>query len=59
VAEGEQGAQEGRSGLRPEKVAELAKKHSSEAFYALDDPLDAAIFSVLMKLLSSRLSYLG
>jgi len=33
-----------------QKVAELAKKHSSEAFYALDDPLEAAVFSVLVEL---------
>ncbi len=29
-------------------VAEMAKKHSSEAFYALDDPLESALFSVLV-----------
>ncbi len=28
-----------------------AKKHSSEAFYALDDPLEAAVFSVLAELM--------
>ena len=33
------------------KLAEMAKKHSSEAFYALDDPLEAAIFSVLVELM--------
>jgi hypothetical protein len=33
-----------------QKVAEMAKKHSSEAFYALDDPLEAAVFSVLVEL---------
>lgn len=32
-------------------LAEMAKKHSSEAFYALDDPLEAAIFSILIELL--------
>jgi hypothetical protein len=32
------------------KLAELAKKHSSEAFYALDDPMEAAVFSVLVEL---------
>ena len=31
-------------------VAEMAKRHSSEAFYALDDPLEAAVFSVLVEL---------
>ena len=34
-----------------QKVAGMAKRHSSEAFYALDDPLDAAVFSVLVELL--------
>jgi hypothetical protein len=34
-----------------QRVAEMARKHSSEAFYALDDPLEAAVFSVLVELL--------
>jgi len=34
-----------------QRLAEMAKIHSSEAFYALDDPLEAAIFSVLIELL--------
>jgi hypothetical protein len=34
-----------------QKVAELAKKHLSEAFYALDAPLEAAVFSVLVEML--------
>ena len=34
-----------------QRVAQMAKKHSSEAFYALDDPLEAAVFSVLVELL--------
>jgi hypothetical protein len=33
------------------KLAEMAKKHSREAFYALDDPLEAAVFSVLVEML--------
>ena len=33
------------------RLAERAKKHSSEAFYALDDPLEAAVFSVLVELM--------
>ena len=33
------------------RLAAMAKKHSSEAFYALDDPLEAAVFSVLIELL--------
>ncbi len=32
-------------------LAAMAKKHSSEAFYALDDPLEAAIFSVLVEMM--------
>ncbi len=31
-------------------IAEMAKKHSSEAFYALDDPLEEAVFSVLVEI---------
>jgi hypothetical protein len=31
-----------------QRLAEMAKKHSSEAFYALDDPLEAAVFSVFI-----------
>ena len=31
-----------------QRLAEIAKKHSSEAFYALDDPLEAVVFSVLV-----------
>lgn len=37
-----------------EELAQMAKIHSSEAFYALDDPLEAAIFSVLIELLRAR-----
>jgi hypothetical protein len=33
-----------------QKLEEMAKKHSSEAFYALDDPQEAAVFSVLIEL---------
>jgi len=29
----------------------MVKKHSSEAFYAFGDPLEAAIFSVLIELM--------
>jgi hypothetical protein len=34
-----------------QRLAEMAKMHSSEAFYALDDPLEAAVFSVLLELM--------
>ncbi len=33
------------------KLAEMAKCHSSEGFYAFDDPLEAALFSVLVEIL--------
>jgi hypothetical protein len=36
------------------KLAEMVKKHSSEAFYAFDDPLEAAIFSVLVELMKEH-----
>jgi hypothetical protein len=34
-----------------QRLAEMAKLHSSEAFYGLDDPLEAAVFSVLVELM--------
>ena len=36
-----------------EMLTEMAKKHSSEAFYALDDPLEAAVFSLLVELVKA------
>jgi hypothetical protein len=33
------------------KLAGMAKKHSSEAFYAFNDPLEAAVFSVLVEMM--------
>lgn len=33
-----------------QKLAEMANKHSSEAFSPLDDPLEAAVFSVFLEL---------
>lgn len=35
-------------------IAEMAKKHSSEAFYAMHDPLKAAVFSVLVEMVKER-----
>lgn len=32
-------------------LAEMAKKHSSEVFYPLDHPLEAAVFSVLVEMI--------
>ena len=37
-----------------EKLVELAKKHSSEAFYGCDDPLEAAVFSVLIEMIKKQ-----
>lgn len=37
-----------------EQLANLAKEHSSEAFIACDDPLEAAMFSVLVELLKRQ-----
>jgi len=34
-----------------ELIAEFAKRHSSEAFVACDDPLEAVVFSVLIEIL--------
>ena len=37
-----------------ERVVALAKKHSSEAFYGCDDPLEAVVFSVLIGILREQ-----
>ena len=37
-----------------ERLVALAKKHSSEAFYGCDDPLEAVIFSVLVEMLKQQ-----
>ena len=37
-----------------ERLVALAKKYSSEAFYGCDDPLEAAVFSVLMGILKHQ-----
>jgi hypothetical protein len=34
-----------------QKLAYMARKLSSEAFYALDDPLEAAVSSVLVEMI--------
>lgn len=36
------------------RVAALARLHSSEAFYGCDDPLEAAIFSVLVEMVKQQ-----
>ncbi len=35
----------------------MARRHASEAFYALADPLEAAVFSVLMELMKDLSNY--
>lgn len=50
MAEGQQGFEERRPGL-VQRLAEIARKHSNEAFYSLDDPLEAAVFSVLVEIM--------
>jgi hypothetical protein len=37
-----------------EKLVRLAQRHSSEAFYGCDDPLEAAVFSVLVELIREQ-----
>lgn len=34
-----------------DRLIEMAKRHSSEGFYAFDDPLEAAVFSALVEML--------
>jgi hypothetical protein len=33
-----------------ERLSEMAKKHAGEGSYAFDDPLEAALFSVLIEI---------
>ena len=44
--------EEGAPSLR--SLAAMAKRHSSEAFYAFDDPLEAVLYSVLIELLKEQ-----
>ncbi|MGD0952749.1 MAG: hypothetical protein ABR985_10220 [Methanotrichaceae archaeon] len=37
-----------------QRLAEMVKKHSSQAFYAFDDPLEAAVFSMLVEMMKNR-----
>ncbi len=37
-----------------QRLAEMAKRHSEEAFYYLDDPLEAAVFSVMVEIIKER-----
>jgi hypothetical protein len=36
------------------RVVAMAKRHASEGFYAFSDPLEAAVFSVLVELLKEQ-----
>jgi len=42
---------EGKAALM---VVQMARRHASEGFYAFDDPLEAALFSVLIEILKAR-----
>lgn len=42
---------EGDAALR---VVQMARRHASEGFYAFDDPLEAALFSVFIEILKAR-----
>lgn len=44
----------GDDASRLRMLATMAKRHSSEAFYAFDDPLEAAFYSVLIELLKEQ-----
>ncbi|MDD1706265.1 MAG: hypothetical protein LUQ12_04430 [Methanoregulaceae archaeon] len=35
-------------------VVRMARRHASEGFYAFDDPLEAALFSVFIEILKAR-----
>lgn len=37
-----------------QRLAEMAKRHASEASYYLDDPLEAAVFSVLVEMMKTN-----
>lgn len=50
MAKGQQVFEERRPGLRA-KACRDGKKTLSEAFYALDDPLEAAVYSVLVEIM--------
>ena len=41
----------GADGEAALRVVEMAKRHASEGYYALDDPLEAAVFSALIGIL--------
>jgi hypothetical protein len=41
----------GEDQARAERLAGMAKRHASEGFAAFDDPLEAAVFSVLIEIL--------
>lgn len=44
----------GEDRVRAERIVAMAKRHSSELFYGLDDPLEAAAFSVLIEILKEQ-----
>ncbi len=44
----------GAEGEAAIKVVLMARQHASESFYAFDDPLEAALFSVFIEILKAR-----
>jgi len=34
-----------------QKLSKMIKRHSSEGFYAFDDPLEAAMFSIMIEMM--------
>ena len=42
---------EGEAALR---IVSMARRHASESFYAFDDPLEAALFSVFIEIQKAR-----
>ncbi|MDD1718720.1 MAG: hypothetical protein LUQ25_01550, partial [Methanoregulaceae archaeon] len=39
---------------RADRIVAMAKRHSSELFYGMDDPLEAAVFSVLIEIMKEQ-----
>ncbi len=51
---GQPGHLRGETSSTGEQLVNLAKTHSSEAFVACDDPLEAVVFSALVEILKRQ-----
>ena len=51
VTGGQGGAMKKEEQVHGQRLAQMAEMHSSEGFYALDDPLEGAIFSALAEMM--------